>query len=173
MHLKWVFKHFAPRLRSRILPMVALWTFSLLAGILLCALSSSDLVGLFRAACTASPAPAGRLLVCTLPIAVMAAALLSPLFVLSYLAVFLCGISHGFCGFAIYIAQGNAAWLLRPMLLFSAGCSSVLMWWLILQCQIRPRLHRNIRLSAVLSCVVYCIDSFVISPLIGDLSKYF
>ena len=171
MHSKWVFKHFSPRLRSRIHPLTALWTFSLMAGILLCALSSSDLVSLFGAACITSPAPAGRLLVCILPIAVIAFALLSPLFAFSYLAVFLCGISHGFCGFAIYIAQGNAAWLLRPLLLFSPGCSYVLMWWLILQNQIRPHLCKNIRLSVVLSCVVCCFDTFIISPLIGDLSK--
>lgn len=173
MHSKWVFKHFRARTGRRLSSLVILWALSLVAGILICALSAHDLDAVFRFAFTASPALPGKVLVCILPVAVTAVALLSPIYVLIYPVVFFSGISRGFCGCMIYMAQGNAAWLLRPILLFYAGCWSVLMWWLILQDHTGRPIHKHIRLASILSCITCIVDLFVVSPLIGDLSKYF
>ena len=173
MHPKWVFKHFWSRSRSGFFPTAMLWMLSLLIGFLLCSQSPLDPVSAFQSVLSASSGPLGSLCVCVLPIVVMAIALLSPLFALSYLVVFLLGISHGYCGCMIYLAIGNASWLLRSLLLFSASCSSVLMWWLILQNETTHRLNKNIRFAGTLSCIFFVIDLLVISPIVGDLAKYF
>ena len=166
MHPKWVFKHFATVLQGSTLRLAVLWSLSLLCGILLCSLASSDLSIVFRTAFSAQTSILERALVCLLPLVVIVTGL-------SYATVFLCGISQGFCGFAIYIAQGNAAWLLRPLLLFSAVCSSVVMWWLIFQSNATGRFRERIRFALILCCIICCIDFFIISPFVGDLSKYF
>lgn len=173
MHAKWVFKHFSSYAQGRVLYLVMVWALSLMAGILLCASASIDPYDTIQTTFSEPPSLVGRFFICVLPVASITAVLQSPLFVLSYLVVFLCGVSHGFCGFATYIALGDAAWLLQPLLLFSTGCSSVLMWWLISQGGAKSRIHKCIRPAVILCCVIYCIDLFVVSPLVADLSKYF
>lgn len=173
MHSKWVFKHFYPWSGRRVRLLAALWILGLLVGIILCSISSYDAAGMLYNAISTSPAPLGLFLVCVLPVVFTAIALTSPLFQLSYLVVFLSAVSHGFCGIMIYIAQGNVAWLLRPLLLFSASCTSVLMWWLLLQSKTKSYLHKNIRLAGVMSCFIYIVDLFLVSPFVGDLAKYF
>ena len=173
MHSKWVFKHFSYCARSRILHLFALWLTGLLIGILLCSSGSLDHGAVLRSVVVGRPSPIGLLLVCVLPVALTVIALRSPLIAVLYPAVFLNAVSHSFCGSVIYIAQGSAAWLLRPMLLFPSCCATVLMWWLILQSESKYCNHKNTRFAFIASGIVYIVDLFVISPFIGDLSKYF
>lgn len=173
MHAKWVFKHFQPWPGRRIRRLTALWIMGLLIGIILCNRGSFDAVRMLSGMSLASPAPPCLFLVCFLPVVLIAIALTSPFFQISYLAVFLSAVSHGFCGTLVYMAQGSAAWLLRPLLLFSASCTSVLMWWLLLQSMNKGRLYRNIRLAGALACFIYLIDLFLVSPFVSDLVKYF
>ena len=171
MHSKWVFKHFRTRSNKRIYLLASLWGVGLLFGILLCSLSHNDITNsLYDVICT-KPLTLNLLLVCMLPVALTVISMCSPLFPIAYLLVFVSAVSHGFCGIAIYVAFGNAAWLLRPILLFSAGCTSVLMWWLLLQCNTGKHLRKCIYLALCLSCLIYIVDLFLISPLVGDLTK--
>jgi len=173
MHSKWAFIHFYHQSRRQILFLATLWFTGLLFGILLCSLKSYDSVGILHRAVIDTPAPFALFLVCVLPVALTAIAVSLPLFGLIYPTVVLTAVSHGFSGTVIYIAQGSAAWLLRPLLLFSASCTSVLMWWLLLQDEPKRRLRKNVILAGVLSCVIFLIDLLVISPLVGELAKYF
>lgn len=173
MHSKWVFKHFSYCARSRILHLFALWLTGLLIGILLCSSGSLDYSAVLQNAVVGRPSPIGLLLVCVLPVTLTVIALQSPLIVVLYPAVFLNAVSHSFCGTAIYIAQGSAAWLLRPMLLLPSCCAAVLIWWLILQSKSKYPNRNNARLAFIISGIVYIVDLFIVSPLIGDLSKYF
>ena len=173
MHPKWVFKHFYPQSGRRVRLLAALWILGLLAGIILCSIGPYDAADILHSTVSVSPAPLSLFLICFLPVIFVAIALTSPFFLLSYFAVFLSAVSHGFCGIMIHVAQGSAAWLLRPLLLFSASCTSVLMWWLLLQSKNKSRLHRNIRLAGILSCLIYIVDLFLVSPFVGDLAKYF
>lgn len=173
MHTKWVFKHFRSRSRKGFFPITMLWTVSLLVGFLLCICSSFEPISVLRSVLSAERGLLGSLFTCLVPIAVVAIALLSQLFPLSYLVVFLCGVSYGYCGCLIYLAAGVASWLLQSLLLFSAGCSSVLMWWLMLHSKTADLLHKNICIAGVLACVLFLIDLFIVSPIVDELAKYF
>lgn len=173
MHVKWVFKHFSSRVQGRVPRLAIVWALSLLAGIFLCASASIDPYDTFCAIFSEPPSLFGRFLVYALPVASVIGALHSPLFALSCIVVFLWGFSHGFCGFAICTAISDAAWLLHPLLLFSASCSSVLMWLIILRGRTKSCIHKIIRLAVILCCVFYSVDLFIVSPLVSNLSKYF
>lgn len=173
MHSKWVFNHFRFRSEIQKLPLIVLWCLSLSAGIFLCTQSTCDLETLFVSLFAASPSFWCKLLVTTFSIGVAAVGFLLPGTVLYYLAVFLNGISYGFCGCAIYMAQGSAAWLLRMLILFPARFSSLLMWWFILQHRTAKDVSKCIRFVGVLICIAFVVDMFVVSPLLGDITNYF
>ena len=173
MHLQCVFKHFSHRERKGVFLYIIVWITSLLVGILLCSASVQSSVDLFRDLFCVSPTVFGRVTICVFPIVIAASCFFPPLFVLSYFALASSGVAYGFCGCMIYLAWGSAAWALRPLLLFSAGSSSALMWWLIITRTTRIRMLNKIRCISVLSCVIFLIDLFVVSPIVGDLSKYF
>ena len=171
MHSKWVFKHFRSWSSRRIYLLALLWIAGLLTGILLCTLAPYDTVGIFYGVIGKKPSVLGLFFVSVLPVLLFTLAIRSPLIYLSALLMFFSAISHGFCGTAIYIAVGSASWLLRPMLLFSAGSTSVLIWWLLLQNNAVKRSIKNARFAICLSCLVYFIDLFFLSPLVGDITK--
>ena len=169
MHTKWVFNHFGSRSKKWILVLLSLWILSLIVGILLCNLSAMDADNSYCTSLFAAPTPLGLLLVYTLPIAAVSFALQLPISAPFYFVISLTGISFGFTGAMVYLVQGSAAWLLRPMLLFSGGCASVLMWWLILKPETRRRRFPKLRLVAILSCISFVVDLFIVSPLLDDL----
>lgn len=173
MHSKWVFKHFHSRPQRQLLILAVFWVLGLFAGILLCSLGSNDSASILHGAVLSGPSPLGLFFVCILPVTLTAIALVSSLFKLAYIAVFLSAVSYGFCGIMIYMAQGSTAWLLRPMLLFSSSCISVLDWWLLFKSEKKDHIHRNVRFVFILAFLIYAIDIFVVSPFVNDLAKYF
>jgi hypothetical protein len=72
---------------------------------------------------------------------------------------------------SISIAFGSSAWIIRPLLLFSSGCSSVLMWWLVLRGNAGRNYKKHICFAFFTSCLVYVLDLFLVSPFVGDLIK--
>ena len=171
MHSKWVFKHFRVRSNKRFCVLAALWGIGLLFGVWMCCHSPYVTTAVLCAVIGTKPSILSLLLVCILPVALSAIATRSMLFPVAYLLVFLSAVSHGFCGSAVFIALGDAAWLLRPLLLFSGGCTSVLVWWLLFQSDTVRHIRKRICLALGLSCLVYIIDLLLVSPLIGDLIK--
>lgn len=171
MHSKWVFKHFRVRSNKRFCVLATLWGIGLLVGVLMCSHSPYVTTAVLYGVICSKPSALSLLLVCILPVALSAIATCSMLFPVTYLLFFLSAVSHGFCGSAIFIAVGDAAWLLRPLLLFSGGCTSVLVWWLLFQSNTGRNIRKHICLAICLSCLVYITDLFLISPLISDLIK--
>lgn len=171
MHIKWVFKHFRPQSKGYIYILAALWITGLILGIILSCVCSQNANSILYGAMLAEPSPLYLLCVCVLPVAFSAIAFASPLNWLAYIAVFLFAVSHSFCAATIYTAVGSAAWLLRPMLLFAASCTSVLMWWLLLQNNAGRHAGKKIRFAILMSCIVCIVDLFLISPLVGDFTK--
>ena len=171
MHTKWVFKHFRPRAGEQNFFLILLWGIGLVLGVMMCVLAPYDISDIFFGAINTKSSIFSLSLICILPVVFAALSVRMPFRVLSYLPVFLIAVSRGFCGTAIYIAVGHAAWLLRSLLLFSATCTSVLMWWILLQANTGSHINKQVRLSLCLSCLIYIIELFLISPLVGDLVK--
>ena len=171
MHSKWVFKHFSPRRKGFLSSLITLWILGILLGVALSIFAANDASKAFLGIVSASPTPYGLLLAYILPVG-LAAAIFAELFVwVIYLVVPLMAVLHGFCGMTVYLIAGDAAWLLRPMFLLVGGCTSVLVWWLVFQACSGKHLHRCFRPVLLLSCIVFLIDLFFISPFVGDLTK--
>ena len=171
MHSKWVFNHLHPLKSKQIFVLVLLWGVGLLFGVLLCTLVQYDTVDVLYGAMCTKPSILGLFLVCVLPVILSAMAVCSPLFPIAYVLIPLSAVSHGFCGMVTYMAVGSASWITRPILLFAASGTTVLMWWLLLQNNTGNRLRKRICLAICLSCLVYVIDLFFVSPFAGDLIK--
>ena len=171
MHSKWVFKHFYPGSNTRNIILALLWVGGLLIGVLLCALAPYNAKNILYGALHTRPTLLSLLLVCVLPLLLTATAVFTSLFPIAYALVLVSAIAHGFSGTAVYLAVGSAAWIVRPVLLFTASSTSVLMWWLVLQCKTRDRAYKSVCLALCLSCLIYIIDLFILSPFIGDLTK--
>lgn len=171
MHSKWVFKHFSPQTGKRIFSLVLIWGIGLLLGALLCNLVPYDCTDVLYSAVYTKPSPLILLLVCVLPVILSATVAYSPLFPIAFIFVFLSAVSHGFCGMAVNAVFGSSAWIVRLLLLFSSGCTSVLMWWLLLQSNTGRNVKKHIRFALVMSCLVYIFDLFLVSPFVGDLIK--
>lgn len=173
MHSKWVFNHFSIRPKHHKRLLVSLWIVGLLSGMLLCAVGADRYSDIFLTAIVSRPAPLSLVLVSAIPVVLIIFSLITPLYAISYLTVFLFAFLHGFSGFLPAVCNIGGAWLLRPMFLFSASLTSVLMWWLLLSSRNQARLRTDILLISILLCVVFLVDLFVVSPFLGDLSKYF
>lgn len=171
MHSKWVFKHFYLRTSNQVYVLAILWVIGLLSGIILCSYSYCDFTGIFFGAVNVDPAPLALFLVCMLPVLLSAVAVSFSLFSITCLVVFAVAVFQGFSSMVVYIAVGSAAWLLRPILLFSASCSSVLMWWLLLQHKKGRRLHKSIHVVLISSSLTFVVDMFLVSPFVSDLAK--
>ena len=171
MHSKWVFKHFRGLSNKRFCMLATLWGIGLLFGVWMCCHSPYVATAVLYGVFGTKPSILSLLLVSILPVTLSAIATRTMLFPVAYLLFFLSAVSHGFCGSAVFIAVGDAAWLLRPLLLFSGGCTSVLMWWLLFQSDTGRHIRKRICLALGLCCLVYIIDLLLVSPLIGDLIK--
>lgn len=171
MHSKWVFKHFYPQTGKRDFLLILVWVIGLLVGVLLCALSPDDSAEVLSDVASVKPSTVSLFLVCVLPVVFSAIAVRFHVSPIAYFLIFLNTVSHGFCGMAINIAFGSSAWIVRPLLLFSSGCSSVLVLWLLLQKNIGRHLRKHICFALGISCLIYILDLLLVSPFVGDLIK--
>ena len=171
MHTKWVFKHFRPQGTRLFSGLAALWTLGILAGIALSVFSADHTGEVFWGAMAVQPSPLTLVLVCLIPIAFTTTAFLPSCAWLSYLSLTIFATFYGFCGMSVFLAVGNAAWLVRPMFLFVTGCTSVLIWRLVIQMHFKKRFHECIKSVLLLISLVVIFDLFFISPFIGDLTN--
>lgn len=171
MHSKWVFKHFCPGSNKRNVLLAMLWGGGLLAGVSLCAYTPFATESILYGVMYAKPSLLSLFLIGVMPVLFTAVCAFTSLHPIAYVLILLSAITHGFSGTAIYLAVGSAAWIVRPLLLFTSSSTSVLMWWLLLQRNTRRGAHKQVGLALFLSLLVYLLDFFILSPLIGDLTK--
>ena len=175
MHSKWVFKHFLSLSKRHLQLLFLVWVAGLFLGMLLCATCNDQTAQLCTGVARAVANRFALVLVCLLPIVIVVIALFARLFFLAYPVVFLMAFSRGFSGFLVCMEQGSGAWLIRPMFLFSAGCTSVILWWLLIRNCNGRRLNfrKDIAIAIASLFVVNTIDLCFISPFLAGLSKYF
>ena len=175
MHSRCLFKHFSTYKKLPIYILCLLWICGLLLGIMLASYQDHSLTDTLHSSMLTTPRLSSLFLVVAIPVSLIVVAVSTPLFALSYPLIFLIALCHGYSGILIYLIEGNCSWLIRPLILFSASCTSVLIWWLLFRnCNSRCSKRRSdIQLAAVISFVIFIINSFVISPFLDDLAKYF
>lgn len=171
MHSKWVFKHFEFQKKGHIPTLAMLWVLGLVTGIVLCGVSASNATNVFWDVLSTSPKPLGSLLVCLLPVSLVALLAVPSLAKLTYFLLPVLAVFHGFCGMCVYLAVGDGVWLLRPMLLFASSSVAVLVWQLIFRICAGRQLQKYICSTLLASCLIFIIDMFLISPFVGDLTK--
>ena len=173
MQSRCLFKHFSTHTKLPIYILCLLWICGLLLGIMLASYSDHSLTDTLHNALLTAPQFSSLFLVVAIPVSLTAVAVSTPLFALSYPLIFLIALSHGYSGISIYLIYGSCAWLIRPLILFSASCTSVLIWWLLI-CGCDSCNHKaDVRLTTIIFSIIFIINLFVVSPLFDDLTKYF
>ncbi len=164
---------------SRISKSIALvtlfWFLGLLTGIGLAVVSPMDVTAIFRSAVSEQASPVLLFFVSAFPIMALTFALYLGAFPICSVLVFLNAICRGFSGMLIYLSLGSAAWLIRPLFLFSSSCVSVYMWWLIIRHFSKGRYHlfKDLSIVIILIFVTVMSDTFYISCFLTVLTKYF
>lgn len=171
MHSKWVFKHFLFRKKTPVLSLSMLWVLGIVIGVVLCCCSASNATNAFWDVFISSSKPFGSLLVCLFPVVLVALLSVRSLAKLTYFLFPVIAIFYGFCGMSVYLAVGDGAWLLRPVVLFTASCIAVLSWQLIFRVCNERQFVRHISLALFASCLIFIIDMFLVSPFVDDLAK--
>jgi len=152
-----------------------IWVFGILIGALLSACNSQLSVNVARMAMSNPPTFIGVLIVNVLPLAILVIMLSRRIVAPVYPLILLESLSRGFCGMSIINFLGNGAWVLRFLFLFSPGCVSALIWYLLFN-YTRGGEHRFFNDVCILSSLVFLVtvvDYFAISPFLVRLSKYF
>ncbi len=170
-----IFNRFGRPGNIRIYLLMLLWGVGLFTGVLL-ALSSADACAvMLKSALLNQPSLLCLVPTVAFPVAIVVLSVYSGRFFLCYPLILLEAFCRGFCGMLVYCVFGSGAWLLRFLFLFSAGCGSVLMWWLLFRHCIYKWLDlaKDVRLAVVLALVFILVDILVISPFLIGLSMYF
>ncbi len=163
------------RVSGRVVTLTALWLIGLLSGIGLAFVYSHSVPALFCGAISDVASPLAMVLIAALPVVVISVALRFSLFPLCCLVMVTEAMCRGFTGIVTSLSVNSAAWVVRPMLLFTGGCVSVCLWWLIIRHCNGRALHffRDVCLAMLLTAVAAVIDIFCVSPFLRDLSIYF
>lgn len=169
MHSKWVFKHFRPKTSMRNFRLILIWGIGLILGVLLCDTAPYNCTEMLYETISVKPSLLSLFLICVLPVSLSAIAVCLPFFPIAYLLLFLCSVTHGFCGTVVNLTFGSSAWIIRPLILFSSGCTTVLVFWILFQSHTGRCIKKNICLALTLSFLVCILDLFLVSPFLGDL----
>lgn len=151
--------------RSCKLILSIIWIVGLLIGILTAAGAGDSFFYMMRGVIPSAVSIPGLLLISILPFLLTAFAfsLFRPLLML---VVLMKAFTFGFCAFGIMTVFADAGWLLRLLLMFSAGCSLPLLMWLWL----RPEsISRKRFLIETAVCIVAAgcfgfLDYYYVSP---------
>lgn len=155
--------------------LITLWCTGLCFGMFLSAHNPLLADDLMRAALTKRPSFLALLLINVLPVVILYVILLRSAFPAAYPLVFLIALGRGFCAMCAICFLGSGAWLLRMLFLFSAGCVSVLIWYLLFSYiqQERRRLISVLPVLVTALILATIFDYFRISPYLLNLSMYF
>ena len=170
MNTHFIFNRFRRSRHIHISCLIVLWATGLILGILLYVRFLQD-IGMDFACLFFLDSHNLAVLSVGIPIVLTALAVYFNCYLVCYPLFLTEAISRGFSAAVIFSLVGNAAWLLRSVLLFTGIGTSVVMWRLLFQCYMTTaRAIRTVSFSIGLICVI---NFFVILPLLNGLSIYF
>ena len=137
MHSGCVFKHFdRSYFLQNTLP-ICVWAMGILLGVRLGAHHPFTVDSAFCASLIAQPSVINEILVLSAPVLLVVLCLKSGGYVFSFPILFGYGLSNGFCGALLSYVWGSGAWLIRLLLLFPAGGTSFIIWFLLFRYRLR------------------------------------
>lgn len=171
MNKNVIFSRFDSTYKVRICVLLALWGIGLILGILISKTFHAEYGSCLQQCITNSPSPFLCFVAAFAPAAVLAFVIIFRIFLICYPLFLVDAICRGFCGMLAFCEFGSGAWLIRLLFMFSSGCASVLMWWLLLRHISNRRANgfRDIWLASVILSAACVLDIFAISPFLSKL----
>ena len=146
------------------------WIIGILLGVIAAANRQNVAAEILKGALSKSPSLISCVLLGMARILIICLALRYRWSVIVYALLFTDAFCFGFCGIAIYLAAGEAAWLLRPLFLFSRIWCYIPIWWLLLHNT--PSSKMLFTWITVFCCLVVFTDFIFVVPMLLDLVKY-
>ncbi len=168
LHCNRIYKH------RRTAFLLLIWLLGLSFGMYLALHCSISAFQMLHAVLSVRPSPILAVFVGITPVAITALTIWYPSYAACCIFFAFESICRGFCGMTVSFGLEHSAWLVRPIFLFSASCSSVLMWLLIVRhCDDRRvDFSKDARIALVLACAAALVDTFFITPFLTDLFDY-
>ena len=173
MNRRFIFNHFIISDRLKTLVLIVLWVTGICFGICLSAYNRTAITPELQDSLV-DPVPFYSPLTAAIPLLLVSILLLNGFKLGIYPVLFFWGVTLGFSAFFIYCVFGSCAWLLRIFLLFTTGCISVTVWWLILRHFHRkmPSFETDILLVAFFCFLLFAFERSLVSPYLQSIIKY-
>ena len=171
MYKHVIFSRYRSNTKSFICALYGLWGMGFLVGMLLAHSYFNTFGSDLRFLIQKETTPFLHFFISFLPVVVL-------LFSLRYRVLFICfplffteALCRSFTGVLLFLEFGSGAWLIRFLLLFSSGCVSVLLWWLLLRniTDSGARLTKDFWFVSVILSAVSVLDIFAITPFLSQL----
>ena len=147
------------------------WNLGFLSGLLIAVNGNSAFFSLMRAAASCRVSIVGLWIVTLLPFLLSVIAIYFSRPYLIPVISFIHAFTFGYCVCGIAVAFGSAGWLVRWLMLFSAGCSSPIIYWFWLRhiSGTAKSLWTDFALCAVVILFITSLDYRIISPFLANL----
>jgi len=175
MNTSFIFNRFVRSDHLRLYILSALWLLGLVLGMALGIATGGSGTQQLYIGLLCEPSLLPLVFLVAFPLIITGFALRFRLFTLTLPLLFIMSILRGFCCMFLFVQLGSGAWLLRCLYMFSGGCTSVLMWWLLFRHGVlpKPSLKTDLYLVCVLATLVITVDFLLFSPFLHRLSYYF
>jgi len=175
MHFNCVFKHNRAFDRQHSSLPVLCWISGLLVGVIFALWHRASCFTLLEDAVLVPASPFICVIAAAVPLTAIGLCLVTGRFPILYFFLFLYGLFHGFSGSFVSCLFPDGAWLVRILVLFSAGCTSALIWFLLVRSFQRggSLFSTDILTVAVLFTLTSLLNLLFISPVLSVLTDYF
>lgn len=171
MNLKNWHTSFFSAVRSPVVHLITAWITGLISGYCLCLLIECSVNSLMGSVVISRTSIVGLIIVLVIPMMISYFAVRYHLRYLIYLTAFFEALILGFCSSAVYLAYGNAGWLVRSLLLFSGSICSVAHIWLWLRQVSGKRRAFRVDFAVCMGVVALTgvLDYLIVSPYLVSL----
>lgn len=167
---EWLLQPLVQR-RMKCILLAFMWLSGLICGSLFAIKHDQSLESLMHAAFSGSVSIVGMLIVVFWPYLFSAFAVFYSVPKLVFLFAFTETFSFGYCIWGVCTVYGEAGWLVRWLLFFTACCSSPMLYWFLQRCICAGKQHifRDLLICCMVLVVIVSLDYCVISPFAATL----
>lgn len=164
------YKHTGWRKFRKIILAVS-WNLGFLLGLLIAVNGNPAFFSLMRTAASSRMSIVGLLTVTILPFLLSVIVIVCSRPFLVPVICFIHAFTFGYCACGVAVAFGSAGWLVRWLMLFSAGCTSPLLYWFWLRhiSGTAKSVWNDFAFCAVIVFFITCLDFRFIAPFLANL----